>query len=115
MAGIPLLNDCSPGVKAVGFRVIVAVEPTDEKTSGGIFLIDTARQKEQLVQVRGRIVSMGSVAFDFARFPEGTQPQIGDAIMFAKLAGYMFTGLDEREYRIIHDQDVSAIIRENVA
>jgi chaperonin GroES len=115
MGAIPSLSECNPGVKAVGFRVIVAVEPVQEKTAGGIFLPTDTRDKEKLVQVRGRVVSIGSVAFDFARFPEGTAPAPGDAVMFSKLAGYMFDGADGKEYRLIHDQDVSAIIEEQAA
>lgn len=115
MGEIPKIEQCAPGIDAVGFRVLVAVQPTEEVTKGGIILSTQTTDKDRLVQTRGRIVSMGSVAFDFARFPEGTQPQVGDAVMFAKLAGYMFDGADGREYRLIHDQDVSAIIQEDAA
>lgn len=108
---IPKLEDCKPGREAVGFKLIVATEEVDEKV-GSIFIPDATREKEKLVQVRGRIVSQGSVAWDFARFPDGTAPKVGDAIMFAKLAGFMFNGDDGRPYRIIHDQDVSAIVQE---
>lgn len=112
MGAIPSLNECNPGVKAVGFRIIVAVEPVSEKSAGGIIIPQDTRTKEKLVQVRGRIVSVGSTAFDFARFPDGTAPKPGDAVMFSKLAGYMFDGADGREFRILHDQDISAIIEE---
>jgi co-chaperonin GroES (HSP10) len=113
--GIPKLEECAPGVAAVGFRIIVAVEPVASKTAGGLHLPDSMVDKGKLVQVRGRIVSVGSVAFDFARFPEGTAPKVGDAVMFAKLAGFMFDGTDGKEYRVLHDQDISAVILEDAA
>lgn len=111
MGTLPRLEDCDPGVTAVGFRLIVAMEEQDEKTKGGIILPDSAKDKEALVMVRGRIVSAGSVAFDFADFGD-TAPKQGDAIMFGKLAGYMFEGRDGAKYRIMQDKDVSALIEE---
>lgn len=111
---IPELSECNPGVQAVGFKLIVATEEVEEKR-GSVYIPDAIRDKEKLVQVRGRIVSMGSVAWDFARFPAGTAPKVGDAVMVAKLAGYMFDGADRRPYRIVHDQDISGIIQEDVA
>lgn len=111
MSGIPAVTDCSPGLRATGFAVIVAVASVDEKTKGGIFLPDAAREKEKLVGVQGRIVSQSPAAFDFADFG-GNAPKVGDAVQFAKLAGVMVTGKDGREYRVLNDRDVLAIVEE---
>jgi len=93
----------------------VAVEPVEEKSKGGVFIPDAVRDKEVMVQTRGRIVSVGPVAFDFADFPEGTEPTIGNAITFAKLAGVRFKGDDGLDYRAISDRDVFGIIEEMAA
>lgn len=112
---LPTLDECKPGIRATGFSVFVAVEPVSEKTGGGIFLPDKERDKQIMVQTRGRIVSVGPVAFDFADFPEGTTPIAGQAITFAKLAGIRFSGEDGKEYRAINDRDVFGIIEEATA
>jgi len=92
--------------------MVVAVAPTAEKI-GSIHLPDAVREKERLTGVQGRVVSMSPACFDFANFPEGSTPKEGDAVQFAKLAGVMTTGADGREYRLIQDRDVIAIIEES--
>lgn len=109
---IPALVDCKPGLRATGFAMVVAVAPVAETSKGGIFIPDSVRDKEKLTEVKGRIVSMSPACFDFASFPEGSTPVVGDAIQFAKLAGIMTTGADGREYRLLQDRDVLAIVEE---
>lgn len=109
---IPTLDDCRPGLRATGFAMVIAVAPGETRTSGGIILTDATREKERLTEVRGRVVSMSPACFDFAAFPDGSTPAVGDAVQFAKLAGVMTTGADGREYRVIQDRDVLAIVEE---
>lgn len=111
MSSIPDLADCEPGFRATGFAMVVAVAPVPEK-QGSVFIPDSAREKDKLIGVRGRVVSMSPACFDFAAFPEGATPVVGDAVQFARLAGTMTTGADGKEYRIIADKDVLAIIEE---
>lgn len=115
MVAIPKLTDCNPGMRATGFAMIVAVAPVEEVTKGGIILAASTKDKEQLVEVRGRVVSMSPACFDFASFPQGSTPNVGDAVQFAKLAGVMTKGLDGREYRVVQDRDILAILDEEAA
>ncbi len=112
MAGIPSLEECRPGMRATGFCLLVAVEPVEEQSKGGIFIPDTVRSKEEQVQTRGRIISMSPAAFDFANFPPDAVPRVGDAIVFAKLSGIRVKGADGMELRLIQDRDVCAILEE---
>lgn len=112
MSEIPALAACKPGITATGFIVFVATQPVDEQTKGGIFLPNSVVDKDIMVQTRGRIVSVGPVAFDFADFPPDTAPKPGDAVTFARLAGTRFKGNDGLEYRAITDRDVFGIIEE---
>lgn len=112
MAAIPKLEECKPGIKPTGFNVLVAIEPAAHQTSGGIWKPASVTDKEQLVEVRGRIVAMSPAAFNFTEWPEGTQPRIGDAIQFAKLGGIMTKGADGLDYRLMLDKDVAAVIDE---
>jgi co-chaperonin GroES (HSP10) len=114
MGTIPALDDCKPGLRASGFSIIVAMEPIPGVASG-IHLPDEVIEKRRLLQVRGRLVDMSPVAFDFAQFPDDALPKIGDAVMIAKLAGTMITGNDGREYRVCLDKDLVAIVDEEEA
>lgn len=107
---IPKLEDCRPGIMPRGFNVLVVVEPVEEKI-GSVYIPDSARQKEELIQVRGRIIDMSPAAFDFAEFGEA-KPKIGDAIQFAKLGGVQTKGADGLAYRLMTDKDVAAVIDE---
>ena len=111
MAGIPKLEECKPGMKARGFCVLVAPAETEEKTSGGIILPDSVKDKDRIVEQRGRIIDVSPAAFDFADFG-GAAPKIGDPIVFGKLAGVLVDGADGRKYRLLNDKDVLAVLEE---
>lgn len=111
MAAIPTVDECKPGIRPTGFNVLVVLEPTEEKI-GSIYIPQQAQDKEKLVQVRGRIIAMSPAAFDFADWPANARPQIGDAVQIAKLAGIITPGADGRQYRLVNDKDVAAIIDE---
>jgi len=110
VSNIPKLEDCKPGIKPMGFNVLVAVEPVTEKI-GSVYIPDQAQDKERLVQVRGRIIDLSPAAFDFANFG-GNAPKAGDAVQFAKLAGLITKGADSKDYRLLLDKDIAAIIDE---
>lgn len=112
MGAIPKLEECNPGLRATGFALVVAIEAADEASRGGIIIPQGVRDKEEIVQQRGRIVDMSPAAFDFATFPPEAIPQVGSAILFAKLAGFRAEGADGRHYRILQDRDVACIIEE---
>jgi len=112
MASVPELSECKPGLRAMGFTMLVAPAAAEKQTAGGLWKPDTLVEKEQLVEVTGRVVSMSPACFDFANFPPETLPKVGDVVQFAKLAGVRTTGADGREYRLIADKDVLAIVEE---
>lgn len=111
MGAIPDLAECKPGLRATGFNLIVAVAPIAEQSKGGIFIPDSVRDKEKLTGVQGRVVSISPGAFDHGDFGDAV-PEVGNVVQFARLAGIMTTGIDGREYRILQDKDVIAIVEE---
>lgn len=114
MGAIPNLEDCNPGMRARGFCVLVAPAEAEERTLGGIILPDSVKDKDRIVEQRGRIIDVSPAAFDFADFGSSA-PQRGDAIVFGKLAGVLVDGLDGRKYRLLNDKDVLAVIDEPAA
>lgn len=109
---IPEMNDCAPGIKPTGFNVLLALAHQEGRI-GSIIIPDNISDRDRLAQVEGRLVGVSPAAFDFAHFPEGTKPKEGDAVMFAKFAGVVVKGRDGKEYRLLLDKDITAVIEES--
>lgn len=111
MAKIPELNECDAGIAPMEYNVLVAPEDTEEITKGGIILTQSAKETNDLAAQRGRLIAASPLAFSYAEWPEDARkPGVGDAVVFAKYAGTLFKGRDGKEYRIVKDKDVVAVV-----
>ena len=87
-------------LKVIDERLLVEVEELDEqKTSGGIYIPDTAKEKPQ----RGTVAAVGT--------DEDLQKviKVGDKIVFGKYTGDELE-YDGKKYLVIQRSDVLAII-----
>jgi chaperonin GroES len=87
-------------IKPLADRVLVEPSQADEKTSSGIIIPDTAKEKPQ----RGSVVAVGSGKKD-----EPLTVKVGDSILYGKYAGTEIT-VDGKEYLIMRESDIFAII-----
>jgi chaperonin GroES len=87
-------------IKPLGDRVLVEPAPTEEKTSSGIIIPDTAKEKPQ----RGRVVAVGNGKKD-----EPLVVKTGDSILFGKFSGTEFK-FEGKDYLIMKESDIYAII-----
>jgi co-chaperonin GroES (HSP10) len=111
MGRIPAIEECEPGLVPTEFNVVVYPETVEEKTAGGIFLPDKAKETEGLAVQNGRLVAVSPVAWTYADWPaDARKPQAGDAVMFARYAGILRTDASGKEYRVIKDRDVVAVL-----
>ena len=93
-------------VKPLGDRVLVKrVEEEEEKTSGGIYIPDTAKEKPQ----RGEVVAVGPgrLTEDGKRLPMDVKE--GDEVLFGKYSGSDIK-IDGEEYMIIKEDELYGII-----
>lgn len=99
-------------IKPCGHRVLVKPIPTETKTASGIVLPDSVKQKDQRDQQKGHIVDIGLTAWK--GFDEGNPwAVIGDLVLFSRYGGKsIFEG--ETEYRILNDEDIVAIVSEDI-
>lgn len=101
------------GIVPMQFKVVVEVEKSPERTNGGIYVPEQARDRKQFEVTRGVIVAAGPAAFsDHDQYPADSRvPQVGDAIWFDKHAGtQMKRGRDYLvTYRVIEDTDIVGI------
>ncbi len=87
-------------VKPLHDRVIVQAAPAEEKTSGGIIIPDTAKEKPQ----RGTVVAAGPGKKD-----EPVTVKAGDKVLYGKYAGTEIQ-VDGGEYLIMRESDILAIV-----
>jgi chaperonin GroES len=87
-------------LKPLADRVIVESAPAEEKTSSGLIIPDTAKEKPQ----RGKIIAVGTGKKD-----EPMTVKVGDSVLYGKYAGTEIN-VDGREYLIMRESDIFAII-----
>jgi chaperonin GroES len=87
-------------VKPLADRVLVEPAAAETKTSGGIIIPDTAKEKP----MRGKIVAVGSGKPD-----EPMTVKAGDMVLYGKYAGTEIN-IDGEEYLIMRESDIYAII-----
>ncbi|MCX8472770.1 MAG: co-chaperone GroES [Sediminibacterium sp.] len=81
-------------------RVVVKANPAEQKTSGGIIIPDTAKEKPQ----QGTVVAVGTGKKD-----EPLTVKVGDVVLYGKYAGTEIT-IDGSELLIMRESDIFAII-----
>lgn len=96
------------GIHPKGHRVLILPDPVEEVTQSGIILsVGENRDRERLAQLKGTIVEIGDSAWLDQPSPWA---KVGDHVIFGKYSGLIYDGDDEKEYRIINDLDVVAIV-----
>ncbi|HIY98497.1 MAG TPA: co-chaperone GroES [Firmicutes bacterium] len=91
-------------IKPLFDKIVVEAVESEEKTAGGLFLPDSAKEKPQ----SAKVLAVG---------PGGTvdgkevtmQVKVGDVILYNKYAGSDFK-LDGKEVTILKQSDVLAVI-----
>jgi co-chaperonin GroES (HSP10) len=84
-------------------KVVVLPDPIMRQSAGGIALPDELIYKEEMAQIFATLVAIGPDAWADSKTPAA---EIGDRVMIAKFTGQLFTGPDNRRYRVIHDLDI---------
>ena len=86
--------------KPLSDRVLVAPSAAEKKTSSGIIIPDTAKEKPQ----KGKIVAAGGGKKD-----EPMQVSVGDEVLYGKYSGTEIT-IEGKEYLIMRESDIFGII-----
>jgi chaperonin GroES len=92
-------------IKPLADRVIVKPLEAEEKTKGGLYVPDTAKERPQ----QGEIVAIGPgrVTDEGKKIP--IEVKVGDRILYGKYSGTEVT-YDGIEYLIMRESDIFAII-----
>lgn len=77
-------------------RVFISYSDETEKTAGGIYVPDTAKEKPQ----KGKVEAVG---------PEVKELKVGDTVFFDRYSGSK-VNIDNNEYLIIKEEDILGVI-----
>ncbi|MCM2354188.1 MAG: co-chaperone GroES [Pseudobdellovibrio sp.] len=94
------------GVRPLHDRILVKRTAEDEKTAGGLFIPDSAKEKPQ----RGEIVAAGKGRITEEGKVLPLEVKVGDKILFSKYAGTEIK-LDGAEFLMMREEDVLGVVQ----
>jgi chaperonin GroES len=92
-------------IRPLGDRILVKRIKEEEKTKGGIFIPDTAKEKPQ----EGRIVAVGKGKMSEAGNLVAPEVKAGDTVLFGKYSGSEVK-LDGEEHMIMREEDILGVL-----
>ncbi len=92
-------------VKPLGDRVFIKVSASEEKTAGGLYLPDAAKEKPQVGEVVG--VGPGKRNDDGGYTP--LEVKVGDKVLYSKYAGTDIK-LGGEDYVLLSEKDILAAV-----
>ncbi len=93
-------------IKPLGDKILVERLEAEEKTSGGIVLPDSAKEKPK----EGKVIAVGEGKLLENGERASFQVKKGDHILFNSYAGTEIT-VDGTEYLVMAEEDVLAVIK----
>lgn len=87
-------------IKPLADRVVIEPKEAETKTTSGLYIPDTAKEKPQ----QGTVLAVGSGKKD-----EPMEVKVGDVVLYGKYAGTEIT-LDDKKYLIVKQSDILAIL-----
>lgn len=93
------------GVRPLHDRILVRRTAEEEKTAGGLFIPDTAKEKPQ----KGEIIAAGKgrITEDGKILP--LEVKVGDKVLFSKYAGTELK-LHGEEFLMMREEDILGVI-----
>lgn len=86
-------------------RILVKYSEENEKTAGGLYIPDAAKEKPQkgvvIATGKGRVTDDGKL--------QAMEVKVGDVVLFDKYSGSKVT-MDDVEYLIIKEEDILGIL-----
>lgn len=87
-------------IKPLSDRVLIQPNPAMEKTAGGLFIPETAKEKP----LAGKVVAVGPGTSEVKM-----EVKVGDEVLYGKYAGTEIN-VEETDYIIMRQSDILAII-----
>jgi co-chaperonin GroES (HSP10) len=95
-----------------GYRILCAVPQVEEEYEGGLIKAEDTKKTEEQTTVVLFIVKMGDLCYaDKDRFPTGPWCKEGDFVLTRPYSGTRVV-IHGREFRIINDDTVEAVVQD---
>ena len=91
-------------IKPLGDKILVEILEAEEKTKGGIFLPDTAKEEK----TEGKVISVGSGKILESGKVQALEVKKGDRVIFGKYSGDDIQ-IDGKKHKIIKESEVLAV------
>ena len=88
-------------IQPIADRVLVKADPAEEKSKGGIFIPDTAKETPH----KGTVIAVGKGTKD-----EPMTVKVGDSVLYGKYAGTEIT-VEGEEVLFMKESDIFGIIK----
>lgn len=102
------------GIGVQGYNVLVEPTKVEEKTKGGLYLPEDAKEKEQFATMTGELIAVSPMAFSHSEWPADLahlKPKVGDKVLFGRYAGTKHkSDKDGGEYVVMRDDDIMGVI-----
>lgn len=89
--------------KPLGDRVLVKRLESQDKTDGGLYIPDAAKEKAQM----GAVLAVGPGRTDNSGKMLGMQVKVGDTVYFSKYAG---TEAFDKDHAVIREDEILGIV-----
>ena len=86
-------------------RILVKYSDEPEKSAGGLYIPDSAKEKPQ----KGEVIAVGAGKITDDGKLQKMEIKVGDKVLFEKYSGSKIN-IDETEYLIIREDDVLGIL-----
>ena len=96
----------SSKIQPLGDRVLVEPLEAEDKTSGGIIIPDTAKEKQQ----RGKVVAIGKGRLSDDGKLTPLEVKVNDQVLFGRYSGSEIK-IGATDYLIVKEDDILGIIR----
>jgi co-chaperonin GroES (HSP10) len=106
-----------------GWRILVGLVKIEEKTTGGILLVEDYKKGREYLRSVGKVLAVGSEAYLHEKFGGGIPLQVrepkpwvsvGDVVMIGQYAGQTISVLDVdgnvQNLKLLNDDEVLAVI-----
>lgn len=91
-------------IKPLGDKILVEVLESEEKTKGGIFLPDTAKEEK----TEGKVISVGGGKVLESGKVQALEVKKGDRIIFGKYSGDEIL-IDGKKHKILKESEILAV------
>tara|TARA_R100000544_G_C2221817_1_gene58040 strand:- start:806 stop:1195 length:390 start_codon:yes stop_codon:yes gene_type:complete len=104
------LNTKSQLPEPKGWKVLVVMPQSKEKTDGGIIKAAQTRDIEETSNICGYVMRLGPDCYiDKKRFPSGAWCEKGDWVLFRAYSGTRIK-MYGQEFRLINDDTIEAVV-----